>query len=1365
MKLLKIAIPAVLSMLSVQASTTQFDDDSQHFHVDGQSINAALKTVNQIICQVAAMGTDQLVNDGPYLATIYEEECAETAADKSSEAGSATRSSSKSSSTANATTTTAVESKTATAAVVQVTRLNSASPSKASIWFESPRVTTEGAFEWGTKTYADVSQTGAESEASPNGDFQMWFSNHINGDQSEPPSRGSWEREDGEEVGAGYINAAGTTLQFRERGQMGENNIATRFLASGDKSGIYGERAGWETWDYAANDYKPPEDFGLSRDDYPFVDVEAFYQFYLSAADKGYCRRLMLAEKRRSKTEEEIQELMPAVEEQVQAMYDDAYESLDSIFEQFNEVYEATGEYPSEAEIEEAYASIDWDAIQIAQDTLYRDLYADWLDKIYNVADGTDELSSYDQSELVVGEECFTLDESKVQRNVHAYGVYNEDGSRLSVGNPPFSMVAQVTDVDEQGNSFATEAYAWAGYWGTWLDDRVRSLVDDSTVFEKEGYRDDEAAVKQSFTIKSTDIRMEKRITSYIALNEINRINLALWIDDDWWRTEYKALFGSTLPYKELEGSFDKDTATFTMTKGIEHDPFTETDLSTPISFTIAKWQASMFKEWGVSRDKDNNRVEEDWYHKEIKSLGVWSHDTRQWYDISNEAMSSPASATRDAGIRTESSKIVNASDITETLYCMSNCVDGAKVEQAFTQAVDSTYSGLLVSPYNTVSERLKNAVTVQRVERGFQTFNEASDGFSESVGTNSDDKIILGNGGIAITDYVGGKRDQPMHSRGNYDGYEDDERVGGVSMGHLRYYSWDGFSRGNLNSLLNYDNRSADQAEVDRLLSTVPSVSIDLKSVPSAGSSGTMKMIVSMIEGFDGRVDSGERAVSAEAALRWSSDGSTFSIAIDQGTPIKYTYITDDNSTAVQATYTYPRNSVFAYAGQELDIHKSSLLRTGLRFKVFDLFVGSARLQQLISADFGAFFNDGDEYTGSIQMLDTNLTVSSLDYDGVETPRFKKANFTFNLYNDSDVLREETYEKGNYYEGLQLADMATYSITAGKVFDQNNNELRKGASASAALSAVDDPYSLLENALFPEDNLNDSSSDTRSLAWGVGMGELVPASQLSRLECRKQGKDSLYEFHPVYGTSSDVKRYCGYQIWDGGVDIKYSLNIESQPQFEVYYANTVDSGAVIGQRVQIDEPKTMYYTVPLTTNSEGDPVFGKDAGKRIRLEFNGHGELWGIPGFVYDTATNQDLGEHISGEWKDTYRYLSRFIMPDGTLIEDGLDSSIKYKVKALEGEVWLTKADGTISGVASLEGRYTNFYGGAITDLVEDNIIRELGYEDWGTYDENGYWLSGDEDGINDNDRYLGPKPTPTVFGGDTAVVHGEVIFDPTP
>ena len=63
MKFLKTTISVVVLMLSAQASAAQFETDNQHFHVDGQSINAALLQVNQIICSISAMRNDKLVND------------------------------------------------------------------------------------------------------------------------------------------------------------------------------------------------------------------------------------------------------------------------------------------------------------------------------------------------------------------------------------------------------------------------------------------------------------------------------------------------------------------------------------------------------------------------------------------------------------------------------------------------------------------------------------------------------------------------------------------------------------------------------------------------------------------------------------------------------------------------------------------------------------------------------------------------------------------------------------------------------------------------------------------------------------------------------------------------------------------------------------------------------------------------------------------------------------------------------------------------------------------------------------------------------------------------------------------------------
>ena len=83
---------------------TQFEDDPQNFYIDGQSINAALSTVNNIMCMMSAMRPDAFVNDGAYAATIYEEDCEVGGADASSEQSSATATSASSSSTASSTT-------------------------------------------------------------------------------------------------------------------------------------------------------------------------------------------------------------------------------------------------------------------------------------------------------------------------------------------------------------------------------------------------------------------------------------------------------------------------------------------------------------------------------------------------------------------------------------------------------------------------------------------------------------------------------------------------------------------------------------------------------------------------------------------------------------------------------------------------------------------------------------------------------------------------------------------------------------------------------------------------------------------------------------------------------------------------------------------------------------------------------------------------------------------------------------------------------------------------------------------------------------------------------------------------------------
>jgi hypothetical protein len=175
------------------------------------------------------------------------------------------------------------------------------------------------------------------------------------------------------------------------------------------------------------------------------------------------------------------------------------------------------------------------------------------------------------------------------------------------------------------------------------------------------------------------------------------------------------------------------------------------------------------------------------------------------------------------------------------------------------------------------------------------------------------------------------------------------------------------------------------------------------------------------------------------------------------------------------------------------------------------------------------------------------------------------------------------------------------------------------------------------------------------------------------------------------------------------------------------------------GDVVTISPPRTLYYEVP------DDTRYGRDAGKRLSLEFAGHGELRGIPGFIYDVATGQELGQ-FTREWKDTYRFINRFNIPDGDVVTDA--DGVDYYVKALDGEEWLQKLDSGVTEVGN--------YSFERNRLVPNQKMRILGDPAF-------------------SQDYIGEAPTAEcdsqitsnclINSGDPAVVHGEVVFDPTP
>jgi hypothetical protein len=107
---------------------------------------------------------------------------------------------------------------------------------------------------------------------------------------------------------------------------------------------------------------------------------------------------------------------------------------------------------------------------------------------------------------------------------------------------------------------------------------------------------------------------------------------------------------------------------------------------------------------------------------------------------------------------------------------------------------------------------------------------------------------------------------------------------------------------------------------------------------------------------------------------------------------------------------------------------------------------------------------------------------------------------------------------------------------------------------------------------------------------------------------------------------------------------------------------------------VSFDPPQTVSYTVP------SGAEYGTWAGKTIQLQFNGFGNLQGIPGTCVNPDDNSPADCGAAGA-----RYVPAFALPDGatmTLTGSG-STSTPLIVKALDSEIRLSKVAGC-SGVS---------------------------------------------------------------------------------
>ena len=141
------------------------------------------------------------------------------------------------------------------------------------------------------------------------------------------------------------------------------------------------------------------------------------------------------------------------------------------------------------------------------------------------------------------------------------------------------------------------------------------------------------------------------------------------------------------------------------------------------------------------------------------------------------------------------------------------------------------------------------------------------------------------------------------------------------------------------------------------------------------------------------------------------------------------------------------------------------------------------------------------------------------------------------------------------------------------------------------------------------------------------------------------------------------MKKNHPIQKLHNNVSTSYSIRLDARPRYEL-----VEVGQTLP--VSFSSSKTMILDIP-SSGTEASNYPEGERGKKYRLHFNGFDQLHGIPGDIWDISNGTNLGQFISA-WGPNYRYISRFVIPNGTLITDA-ETGTQYKVKALNGEAYL--------------------------------------------------------------------------------------------
>ena len=280
-----------------------------------------------------------------------------------------------------------------------------------------------------------------------------------------------------------------------------------------------------------------------------------------------------------------------------------------------------------------------------------------------------------------------------------------------------------------------------------------------------------------------------------------------------------------------------------------------------------------------------------------------------------------------------------------------------------------------------------------------------------------------------------------------------------------------------------------------------------------------------------------------------------------------------------------------------------------------------------------------------------------------------KEVTVIYDAGTENEWSEVRSYTRGDHQDGIVASDVYKYTVSDGVIQDADGNEVKVG---------VDWGISRVGETIRGANFTDIRGGWQRETHWGINTGSLVTDENLQYMECDysldENGVKTYNEYHPEY-TSANGKltetRYC--QNKEHGNDdilVTYNISIRLDKQYEIFKA-------VDNSKLELDPPKTLFYRTPNDTSK-----FGDDADTKFRLDYHGD-HLGGIPGNVVNYETGEVIGEYVE-QWKDEYRWVQRFVIPDGSILTDS--SGTEFLVKALRGEEWLGVKDSAIGTMNTL-------------------------------------------------------------------------------